>query len=549
MSDFCPLVSIVIPVYNGANYMREAIDSALAQTYDHCEVLVINDGSTDGGETDRIACSYGNKIRYFYKENGGVATALNHGIREMRGEYFSWLSHDDVYLPQKVEKQLRFMKAFELQDAVLYSDYRVIDAAGAVIAEKHLASPPPDACFQYLYLNTEIHGCSLLIPRQAFTDVGMFPEHLETTQDYDLWLRMCRVYPFVHQAEKLILSRAHAAQGSRTIQGHRKSIKTFYEEHLPGLLEITTSGKTSGEAGRSRVRLMQQLYRANLDEQAEAVAQLAASDQERASIAQLRQTIAWKRRRAHIRQLIKKILSPIAFAFPQSVKRICKTLLSSCKKRVLSLKNADSKTLRLNFKEFYMDNKFGAVESFSGGGSSLFQTRIVRRELPRILQHLQVRTMLDIPCGDFNWMQHVELGTVRYIGGDIVAELISRNKERHGSAERIFECLDAVNGPLPTADLIFCRDCLVHLPFVDAVSTLKTFKESGARWLLSTTFIKQTENHDLAGCLWRPLNLCLPPFNLPEPVMVLDEKCVEDGGIFPDKALGLWDLYALTWKS
>ena len=90
-----PLVSIVIPVYNGSNFMREAIDSALAQTYPNIEILVVNDGSTDN--TREIALSYGDKIRYFEKENGGVATALNLAIHEMKGEYFSWLSHDDWY--------------------------------------------------------------------------------------------------------------------------------------------------------------------------------------------------------------------------------------------------------------------------------------------------------------------------------------------------------------------------------------------------------------------------------------------------------------------
>ena len=92
-----PLISIVIPVYNGSNYLREAIDSALRQTYKNIEVLVINDGSNDNGATARIAKSYGKKIRYFEKPNGGVATALNMGIQKMRGEYFSWLSHDDLY--------------------------------------------------------------------------------------------------------------------------------------------------------------------------------------------------------------------------------------------------------------------------------------------------------------------------------------------------------------------------------------------------------------------------------------------------------------------
>ena len=88
-----PTVSIIIPVYNGSNYLQEAIDSALAQTYPNCEILVINDGSCDEGKTEAIALSYGDRIRYFKKENGGVASALNMGIRQMTGEYFSWLSH------------------------------------------------------------------------------------------------------------------------------------------------------------------------------------------------------------------------------------------------------------------------------------------------------------------------------------------------------------------------------------------------------------------------------------------------------------------------
>ena len=85
MTVFNPKVSIVIPVYNGSDYMAEAIDSALAQTYNNTEVIVVNDGSNDGGKTREIAFSYEDKIRYFEKENGGVASALNFGIKKMEG--------------------------------------------------------------------------------------------------------------------------------------------------------------------------------------------------------------------------------------------------------------------------------------------------------------------------------------------------------------------------------------------------------------------------------------------------------------------------------
>ena len=108
-----PLITILIPVYNGANYLREAIDSALGQTYENCEVIVVNDGSMDGGQTRRIAQSYGTRIRYFEKPNGGVAQALNFGVQQMRGEYFSWLSHDDVLCPAKIEQEWTALKGTE----------------------------------------------------------------------------------------------------------------------------------------------------------------------------------------------------------------------------------------------------------------------------------------------------------------------------------------------------------------------------------------------------------------------------------------------------
>ena len=87
-----PKVSIIIPVYNGSNYLKEAIDSALNQTYANVEVIVVNDGSNDNGKTEALAKSYGDRIKYCYKENGGVASALNYGIKTMHGQYFSWLS-------------------------------------------------------------------------------------------------------------------------------------------------------------------------------------------------------------------------------------------------------------------------------------------------------------------------------------------------------------------------------------------------------------------------------------------------------------------------
>ena len=122
-----PLVSIVIPVYNGENYLREAIESALSQTYESIEILVVNDGSTD--QTEQIAGAYGDRIRYFYKPNGGVASALNLAIREMKGEYFSWLSHDDFDYPEKIELLMKALLEQEDKEAIAYCDYGQIGRA------------------------------------------------------------------------------------------------------------------------------------------------------------------------------------------------------------------------------------------------------------------------------------------------------------------------------------------------------------------------------------------------------------------------------------
>lgn len=215
MNDFSPLVSIVIPVYNGSDYLSEAIDSALAQTYPNLEIVVVNDGSCDDGATERIALSYGDKIRYFSKVNGGVATALNTAIEKMTGEYFSWLSHDDLYAPDKVETQIRALsKMKDVDRVILYGDIAVFTDDPKQASELHLPEVPPENFRCFLTTNSSLHGCTLLIPKTAFDECGVFDVGLRTTQDYELWFRLAGRYRFVHQPMILVKARRHAEQGS-----------------------------------------------------------------------------------------------------------------------------------------------------------------------------------------------------------------------------------------------------------------------------------------------------------------------------------------------
>jgi glycosyltransferase involved in cell wall biosynthesis len=214
-----PLVTIVIPVYNGNNFLRKAIDSALAQTWDAVEIIVVNDGSTDAGATESIAISYGPKIRYFSQPNGGVASALNAGISNMRGQYFSWLSHDDEYLPHKIETQLRFLGAQDQKNAIAYSDFELIDADSRSLGT--CIMPKIGASEFRLWITREslLHGCSLLIPRECFDCCGRFDTNLKTTQDYAMWFAMAKHYPFLGVPHVLVRARIHEGQGTRQMKG------------------------------------------------------------------------------------------------------------------------------------------------------------------------------------------------------------------------------------------------------------------------------------------------------------------------------------------
>lgn len=213
--EFKPKITIAIPVYNGSNFMKVAIDSALAQTYDNKEILVINDGSTDNGETEKIALSYGNKIRYIKKENGGVATALNLAIKEMKGDYLSWLSHDDIYKPYKIEKQIETIKKLEDKTTILFSNVELIDEKGEIFCTTNYSNlmTHEELC-QGIYpvIKGTVNGCSMLISKKCFDKVGLFNENLKTSNDYEMWLRLFKEFKSYLIEEPLIQYRIHKNQ-------------------------------------------------------------------------------------------------------------------------------------------------------------------------------------------------------------------------------------------------------------------------------------------------------------------------------------------------
>jgi len=191
----------------------------------------------------------------------------------------------------------------------------------------------------------------------------------------------------------------------------------------------------------------------------------------------------------------------------------------------------------VTFSRIYRNNEWGNPESRSGSGSTLEATKNIRAALPELLANLQIACVLDIPCGDFNWQKELDWDGTRYIGADIVPELIEANRAAY--PERDFRVLDLARDELPQADLVICRDCLVHLSFEDCFKALENICKSGAKYLLTTTFPLHRNEEDIqTGEGWRPVNLCEEPFPLGDPALMLNEGCVEP--FYWDKCAALW---------
>ena len=213
-----PQVSIVIPLYNGANYVEQAIQSALEQTYENIEIVVVNDGSTDDGAGKEICDKYADRILYYEKENGGCASALNYGIRMAHGEYISWLSHDDLYEPTKVEYQVACYDKYSLDKSstVISNKGSLIDKDGKPIAHpsavenKYLC---PIDFFKYLLFKKCVNGCGLLIPKEIFDKGCCFNENMRFVLDWNLWLKFALdgVGAYIDSAV-LVKNRVHGGQ-------------------------------------------------------------------------------------------------------------------------------------------------------------------------------------------------------------------------------------------------------------------------------------------------------------------------------------------------
>jgi hypothetical protein len=199
--------------------------------------------------------------------------------------------------------------------------------------------------------------------------------------------------------------------------------------------------------------------------------------------------------------------------------------------------------LQQRFQRIHDTNLWGAEASVSGLGSEIDATATLRAELPPLLMRLGATSLLDAPCGDAGWIAGADL-PVRVIGIDIVPDLIERLRAGAARGEILgeYHLADITRDPLPRADVVLCRDCLVHFSFANIARAVENFRSSGATWLITTTFPEWQQNADCEDGDWRALNFQRAPFNWGQPAELLNENCTEAGGGWRDKSLGAWRL-------
>ncbi|NRF95266.1 glycosyltransferase [Paenibacillus frigoriresistens] len=230
-----PKVSIIIPFYN-CPYIDQAIVSALGQTYPNIEIIVVDDGSTM--YADKIQ-PFLTRIHYLGKANGGTASALNHGIRIASGQYIAWLSSDDLFYPDKIERQLRFMMAHH--SSISFTAFDQIDAYNNITGRMLGPQFANVIDFYHSFLTCDpVNGCTVMMKKEILNYIGFFDESLPYTHDYELWIRVIlgRIY-FHYLYEPLLMYRWHGQMGTMK---HRPAIELEVEfiqqKYRPALQQL-----------------------------------------------------------------------------------------------------------------------------------------------------------------------------------------------------------------------------------------------------------------------------------------------------------------------
>jgi glycosyltransferase involved in cell wall biosynthesis len=250
-----PTVSVCISTYNRENYLKETLQSVFAQTYKDYEIVIVDDGSTDG--TGEMIKQLGCNIRYHWQRNGGDAAAKNKLIELASGEYITFLDSDDLLMPDAVERMMTVMQQ-EAEPVIVYGPYLRIDQRGSVIG-KDKRRFYSGFVTKYLFQDVFIHSCGSMFPKNAMKEAGGFDTSLQVCSDYDLWLRLSLKYRFVALSEPTFKRRRHSGNLSNRSTQNRitelEVLERFYYERggnnvVPKRIAMRRLSKEAYRAGK-----------------------------------------------------------------------------------------------------------------------------------------------------------------------------------------------------------------------------------------------------------------------------------------------------------
>lgn len=223
--------SIVMPVYNGRDYFQFALNSAVSCLGASDEIIVVEDGSTDGGVEEFVKKTNDQRVRYFFQNNSGVASALNTGINHARNSYFCWLSHDDMFLPNRLDSDRNIRQL--IPNIVTFSSFIMLfEPNGRIQAPKFNGLRKQDQFASSLLARRFLNGCTVTSPISLIRECGMFDEKLRHVQDYDMWLKILDTSEFHFLQEPLVISRQHSNQDSKKMpEDAKKEYRKMVRQH------------------------------------------------------------------------------------------------------------------------------------------------------------------------------------------------------------------------------------------------------------------------------------------------------------------------------
>jgi len=493
-----PEISIVMPTYNQSKYLEDSINSIITQTFTDFELIIVDDGSTD--DTMKILNKINDeKIKVCRISNSGTGAALNVGFSLCKGKYETWWASDNILYPSALKDM--HDKLIESEADLVYTNFEIgimSEDGKKEIKRKNIKEEvgpqefDPHRLYERFYV-----GVVWLWKKELRIKAG---EKFITDpcEDYVMILRMLETGgKFQFLDKNLAWVRRHSENLSHKLRNDgNKYVENLVKKEIAHRDRLIKDNKFNFK----------------------------------------KSPIITENVKSEPIQIVK---NPSTIPTPITTPRI-----------VAEQPAAD--VLKEIFTAVYNKNTWGSEESKSGKGSDITQTSTIIKKLPIFLNKLNIRNIIDCACGDLNWMKEVLTGYnyLSYIGIDIVEDLIKSNKEKFKNENRMqFFNLNFANDPIPykNYDMIFCRDALVHLSFATIKKSIRNFINSGAKYLMTTTFIREDRiNYDMIEQIrgWRLLNFRKSPFNFPEPAYMLIENCTQRvrEHTFEDKVLAVWVL-------